>query len=121
MNRRGFSLLEVMVAISILGIAIVALFQLFSVNLRSVKKTEDYSKALVYARSLMDDAYAITELTDKTESYDFKDGFRGSRTIRLKSTDENNIKIYEISATVSWPPSGGLEIKGLRTYYDPGE
>ncbi len=109
-----------MVAISILGIALVALFQLFSMNLRSVKKSEDYSKALVHARSIMDETYALPQLTDSSESFDFEDGFRGTRTISLKSSEEK-VKMYEITATVSWLPSGALELRGLKTYYETEE
>jgi len=109
-----------MVAISILSIAVVALFQLFSVNLRSVKKSENYSKALIYARSLMDEAYALPELSDGSKSFDFKDGFNGIRIVSLKSSDEK-IKTYSITVTVSWPPSGKLELRGLKTYHETEE
>lgn len=119
-RSKGFSLLEVMVAISILSIALVALFQLFSMNLRSVKKSEDYSRALVYARSIMDEAYALPELTDSSESFDFEDGFKGIRTVNLKSSDEK-MKMYEITVSVSWPPAGALELKGLKAYYETEE
>lgn len=119
-RSKGFSLLEVMVAISILSIALVALFQLFSMNLRSVKKSGDYSRALIYARSIMDEAYALPELTDSSESFDFEDGFKGIRTVNLKSSDEK-IKMYEITVSVSWPPAGTLELKGLKAYYETEE
>ena len=59
LRSRGFSLLEVMVALAILGIALVAIFQLFSVNLRSTQKAEDYTKAIFYARSMLDEALHI--------------------------------------------------------------
>lgn len=119
-RSKGFSLLEVLVAMSILSIAVVALFQLFSVNLRSVKKAEDYSKAMLHARSLMDEAYALPKLTSGSESFDFKDGFKGSRDIQPKSA-EGNVKTFDITVAVSWLPSGALELKGLRTYYETEE
>lgn len=119
-QSRGFSLLEVMVAIGILSIAIVAVFQLFSISLRSIKKSEDYSKALLYARSIMDEAYALPELHDGVESYDFKNGFKGIRTVSLKSSEEK-IKMRQITVTVSWPPSGKLELKGLKVYHETEE
>lgn len=119
-RSNGFSLLEVMVSISILGIALVTLFQLFSISLRSVKKSEDYSMALIHARSLMDEAYALPNLTDSAESFDFEGGFKGIRTVSLKQSEEK-IKIYEITVTISWPPSGKLELKGLKAYYETEE
>lgn len=119
-QSKGFSLLEVMVSITILGIALVALFQLFSMNLRSVKKSEDYSRALIHARSIMDEAYAQPHPADGSESFDFEDGFKGYRTISLKSSEEK-IRIYEIIVIVSWPPSGTLELNGLRTFNETEE
>ncbi|MBI4684232.1 MAG: hypothetical protein HY755_03420 [Nitrospirae bacterium] len=105
-----------MVSISILGIAVVALFQLFSISLRSVKKSEDYTKAIVHARSVMDEAYATSDLSEGTESFDFDDGFKGVRTVILKSEDEKT-KLYEITVAVSWPPTGTLELRGSKIYY----
>ena len=126
-KSKGFSLLEVMVSISILGIALVTLFQLFSISLRSVKKSEDYSIALIHARSIMDEAYALPKLSAGSESFDFEGGFKGIRTVSSVSSrndlkpSEEKIKAYEITVTVSWPPSGKLELKGLKTYYEAEE
>ncbi|MEW6214316.1 MAG: prepilin-type N-terminal cleavage/methylation domain-containing protein [Nitrospirota bacterium] len=109
----GFTLLEVMVAMAILGIAIVAIFQLFSITLRSTKKAEDYTKALFYARALLDESYATQEVSEGTDTVEFEDGFSGIRTMSLNTSTENT-RLYEISVKVTWLPSGSLEIKGLR-------
>jgi Tfp pilus assembly protein PilV len=106
-----------MVALSILGIAVVALFQLFSLNLRSVKKSEDYSRALIHARSIMEQTYAMQKPPEISETFDFGDGFKGKRTVSLKSSDEEKAKIYEINVTVSWPPKGILTLNGLKEYH----
>ncbi|MBI4690674.1 MAG: hypothetical protein HY754_10485 [Nitrospirae bacterium] len=85
-----------MVAVSILSIAVVALFQLFSISLNTFKKSENYSRALIYARSLMDAAYALPELSDTSESFTFENGFSGIRTVSLRSfLEEEKIKVYE--------------------------
>lgn len=115
----GFSLLEVMVALAILGVAVTALFQLFSLGLRSAAKAENYTKALFHARSIMDEAYSLPELDEGTEPIELPGDFRGSRAVVLKSSSEDErVKLYEISTTVSWPPSGKLTIKGLRSVYE---
>jgi len=108
-----------MVAIAILGVAVVAIFQLFSISLRSTKKAENYTKALFYARSMLDEAYSIPDPSDSDSSIEFKEDFKGSREATLKSSSENeNVKLYEITVTITWPPSGNLTIKGLRTVYE---
>lgn len=110
-----------MIALAILGVAIVALFQLFSITLRSTKKAENYTKALFYARSLLDEAYSIPDPTDIPDTIRFEEDFRGNREIAEKSSDDDKAKLYEITVTVTWPPSGSLKITGLRTVYETKE
>ncbi|MDA8242409.1 MAG: hypothetical protein M0Z67_18820 [Nitrospiraceae bacterium] len=110
-----------MVALAILGVAVVAVFQLLSISLRSTKKAEDYTKALFYARTLLDEAYSLPDLSDDPGKSDveFKDGFKGTSRIVLKSSsDDDHLKLYEITVTVTWPPKGSLAISGLRTVYE---
>ena len=118
-QSRGFSLLEVIVAFAIFSIDIIALFQLFSINLRSIKKAEDYTKALFYARAMLDEAYSVTDPNESSDSLEFEGDFEGSKEVILKSSSEDDkVKLYEIIVTVTWPPSGSLKIKGLRAIYE---
>lgn len=122
LRSRGFSLLEVMVALAILGTALVAIFQLFSLNLRSTQKAEDYSKAIFYARSMLDEAYIFIDPADASDSREFEDKYEVRRKVALKSESEDGkIKLYEITVDVVWPPSGNFKISGLRTVYAPAE
>jgi hypothetical protein len=108
-----------MVALAILGVAVVAVFQVYSIGLRSSKKAEDYTKALFYARSLLDQAYSMPEPETGSEPFDLKEDFRGVREINLKSASEDEkVKTYELVVTITWPPSGSLKIKGLRTVHE---
>ena len=51
--QRGFSLLEVLVAFTILSVSLGVLLQIFSTGLRNAALTEDYSRAVVHAQSLL--------------------------------------------------------------------
>ncbi|MDA8084878.1 MAG: prepilin-type N-terminal cleavage/methylation domain-containing protein [Nitrospiraceae bacterium] len=114
----GFSLLEVLIALALLGVAIVSIFQLFSITLRSTKKAEDYTKAVIYARSILDEAYGVADPRNAKMTVRIEDGFKGSREVSLKaSSEDGTMKIYEITASVSWPPSGHLRLSALRTIY----
>ena len=114
----GFSLLEVMVALAILGIALVAIFQLFSINLRSTQKAEDYTKAIFYARSMLDEAYSFADPSDKSASEEYEDKYSVSREVGLRSESEDGkVREYDITVTVTWPPSGNFRLKGLRTVH----
>ena len=55
MNRRGFTLLEVMVATLIMGVAVVGLMSGISQSLRNADRVIDYDRAALLARSKMDE------------------------------------------------------------------
>jgi len=114
--------MEVMVAMAIMAVAVVAVFQLYSRALRSTKKAEDYTKAIFYARSMLDEAYSLSDLSDASGSKEYEKYYTVSRQVEIKSESEDNkAKLYEIMVTVTWPPSGALKIKGLRSVYAPEE
>ncbi len=118
-KSNGFSLLEVMVALAILGVAVVAVFQLFSITLRATKKADDYTKAIFYARSVLDQAYVLPDIEPGTDPTDFKDGFQAQRVITaMPSSDDDKSKLYEITVTVTWPPSNRLTVRGLRYFHE---
>ncbi len=55
MKARGFTLLEMLVATAILGIAVAALLEQLSVSLRSASKLVEYDRIAVLARGKMDE------------------------------------------------------------------
>lgn len=117
-RSKGFSLLEVMVALAILGIALVAIFQLYSANLRTTKKAEDYTKAILYARSMMDEAFIFVDPSGESKSEEYEERYAVKRDVSVKSeSDDGKVKVYEIAVTVTWPPSGSFSIKELRSVY----
>lgn len=97
--------------------------QLFSGSLNTIRKAEDYSKALVYARGLIDEAYAKSRPEDIPKISEFEKKF--SAEVALSPvTVEEEATLYEIKVTVNWPNSGMLELNGKRVFYkqkDQGE
>ncbi len=111
-----------MIALAILGTAVVAIFQLFSLNLRSTQRAEDYTKAIFYARSMLDEAYIFVDPSDESASEEYEDKYSVKRDVSLKSeSDDGKTKVYDITVTVNWPPSGEFILKGLRTVYESQE
>jgi len=53
-SRRGFTLLEVMVATTIMGIAVVTLMSGLSTSVRNATRLTDYDRAALLARAKMD-------------------------------------------------------------------
>ena len=53
-SRRGFTLIEVMVATTIMGIAVVTLLSALSTSVRNATRLTDYDRAVLLARAKMD-------------------------------------------------------------------
>jgi len=53
-SRRGFTLLEVMVATTVMGIAVVTLMSALSGSVRNATRLTDYDRAALVARAKMD-------------------------------------------------------------------
>jgi prepilin-type N-terminal cleavage/methylation domain-containing protein len=61
-RHRGFTLIEVMVAAAIVGMATTALFALFSKSLSNLKRVEDLREYQLAAESVMNAALLLPEL-----------------------------------------------------------
>src|SRR5215471_8150923 len=73
MNQRGFTLLEVMVATLIMGVAVVGLMSSISQSLRNADRVTDYDRAALLARSKMDDLllnYQLPKLTEISGAFE---------------------------------------------------
>jgi prepilin-type N-terminal cleavage/methylation domain-containing protein len=109
-SRKGFTLLEVLVAIAILSIAVTVILQLFSANLKAISVSGDYvsaaTKAQVKMREILDEenlkAQALSEVTDE--------GYRIDTSVAetLQERTENlQVRMFEIVVTVHW-------VKGIK-------
>jgi general secretion pathway protein I len=61
-SRRGFTLLEVMVATTIMGVAVVTLMAGLSGSMRNASRLTDYDRAALLARARMDTLLADPDL-----------------------------------------------------------
>ncbi len=74
--RRGFTLLEVLVATMVLGIAVVIVMQLFSGGLDQAKRAGDYTRAVFHARAKMEEVLLDPPSGPVAEQGEFDDGYR---------------------------------------------
>ena len=114
---RGFTLLEVMVALTILGLAIVTLMQLSSQGLRLLRLSDDYQQAVLVADRI---ARAVDVPREGIEAGQ-EGPFRWERRVELVPVPEEltpaagpRPRLYALSIAVRW---GGrsLELASLRT------
>jgi prepilin-type N-terminal cleavage/methylation domain-containing protein len=117
-RRSGFTLLEVLVAVAILGIAVTVVLQLFSADLRSISASEDYvaasTKADVKIRELLADdnlsEMSSSEITEEGDRMDI------SITDALKDRTENlQVRLLEIDVTIHWTRGTKEKSLTLRT------
>lgn len=102
---RGFTLLEVLVAIALLGIAITVMLQLFSANLRAIATSEDYVSAIIKAEAKMRDVLDDQDISEKSWSETTDDGYRIDVSIydAVKDRTENlQVKLLEINLIIRW-------------------
>jgi prepilin-type N-terminal cleavage/methylation domain-containing protein len=116
-DERGFTLIEVLVATLILGLAVVALIQLSSQGLRLVKLSGDQQEAALLADRL---ARATEPLAEGVET-----GREGAmtwerRVALLGAPDELSPpngptpELRALTVTVRWSPGRSLELASLR-------
>jgi general secretion pathway protein I len=104
-NSKGFTLLEVLVALAILGTAVTLIFQLFSANMRNIAASEDYVSATVTAEARMGEVLDDDALTANSWSETTADGYRIDVVVSdtmQKRTGELPVKLLEVALTVSW-------------------
>ena len=115
-EQRGFSLLEILVAFSILALSLGVLMQIFSGSLRNADVTHDQAQAVVLAQSLLTAAGAETPLAPGESSgvhagkfrwllrvSPFVDKARAGETAAIRQTLA--LDLWEVTASVAW---GGL-------------
>src|SRR5512135_3691674 len=114
LNAGGFTLLEVLVALSLLSIALVVVLQLFSANLRGIAMSEDIAKAVMKAESAMREVLDDEDITEKSSSETTADGYRVDVSItdsEEKRTENLPVKLLQINLTVHW--KDGLKERSL--------
>jgi len=104
-SRKGFTLLEILVALALLGIAITIILQLFSANLRALSVSEDYVVAVTRAEAKMREILDDESLTEKSWTQDTDDGYRMDVSVSeiMKERTENlQVQLMEVSLIFHW-------------------
>jgi general secretion pathway protein I len=130
-SRRGFTLLEVMVALAILGIGIVTVLELFAGSLRLGVKASRYTQATIYAQNVMGRLFVQDALDDGEESGELPGGYAWRARVQEIHPDENRSRLQpnrqsptdlfhlkEIEVSVRWSEGNGeqnLVLRSLRT------
>lgn len=102
----GFTLIEVIVAMAILGISLTLVMQLFSGGLRSAKAASDYTRAIVHAKDKMEELSSMLN----NDSGEFEDGFKWeAETEDYKVLEESEHNLLKLKVKIIWPESSGKQ------------
>jgi len=121
---RGFTLLEVLVALAILGLAIVTLMQLSSQGLRLLSLSDDYQQAVLVADRIARSTDALREgVVGGREGR-----FLWERRVALVPVAEEltpgagpRPRLYALSVAVRWGSHRTLELASLRAVAETPE
>ena len=128
-KQRGFSLLEILVAFSILALSLGVLFQIYSLGSGATALSRDYSKALIVAQS----QFAALNQEEKIElgetTGESSDGIKWRRRVfayeNNSGTDTSfrkNHELVNVEIEVDWQTLGrphefslkSLRLKGIK-------
>ncbi len=109
-NTRGFTLIEVIVALAVLGIGLVVIIELFSGGLRLGKTSEEYTHAVAYARMKLEEISLAEQLQEGEEEGDFDSRFHwrlGVKRVDLLPGDKGAefrppVEFFHLTLDVSW-------------------
>ena len=105
-TANGFALVEILVAISILAISLVVIFQLFSGGLKSRQLSERYARGVFYAREKMTEVLILPELVEGETQGEFKDAYRWQSAVtRIVPDDDEKeppVDLMKIHVRVTW-------------------
>jgi len=118
-RQMGFSLLEVLVAFSILAVSLGILFQIYSKGAYSARLADEYANAVTIAQSRLSNV-GIESLPDVGIYEDNNEKFHW--VTRVKAVEEVNeweqrLKLIkrEVEVEVSWQSKGGIRSIKLNT------
>ena len=101
-RQGGFTLLEVLVALAILGVAMVATLQALSGGLESTRRAKATAEALLLARSLLDQVGTEVPLVAGTTTGDFNADTHWTVRIARRSDDQaDRFALFDVAVTIT--------------------
>ena len=106
-SNDGFTLIEILVAISILAISLVVILQLFSGGLKSSRLSDEYTRGIFHAREKMGEVLLSKDLSEGETEGAFADSFRWKCLVeRIERAEEDEEKLpfnmFNIKVDIIW-------------------
>ena len=107
-GAQGFSLLEVLVAFSVLSLTLAVVLQIFSTGLRAGVLSEEYARATALAESKLAELGRLGPIQETTEEGAFDEIYRWQLDVNppdwWEEVEREQIPVipYEVHVTVLW-------------------
>ena len=127
MRNRGFTLIEIVVAMAILGVGLIVIIELFSGGLRLGRISEEYTQAVGLARMKLEEIFLAEQLKEGSEQGEFNKDFRwqvGVKKVDLLPVEKGlefkpPVEFYQIKVNIIWKSGSkerSTEIESFRTF-----
>jgi general secretion pathway protein I len=121
---KGFTLIEIIVALAILGIALTVIIELFSGGLRLGRFSKEYTNAVNYARMKMEEIESQENIEEGTEEGEFDPIFHwrvGMKKVDIlpaeKSADfKPPVELFQIRVDVLWKSGSQERSASIESY-----
>jgi len=121
---QGFTLIEVIIALAILGIGLTVIIQLFSGGLRLAKISEEYTRAMNLGRMKMEEITYQPKLEEGTSEGEFDDTFHWQVQIKKKdllpvekdSDFKPPVELFQVRVNILWKSGSKEKSATLESY-----
>jgi general secretion pathway protein I len=121
---KGFTLIEVVVALAILGIGLTVIIELFSGGLRLARTSEEYTKGVNYGRAKMEEVMSQQGMKEGDEEGKFDETFRwqvGVKKLDIlpgeKSTEfKPPVELFQVKVNILWKSGSKERSTSIESY-----
>ncbi len=112
-GKTGFTLIEVVVAMAILGVSLILVIELFSGGLRLGRASEEYTRAGHYAQMKLEDIALTRQIEEGTEEGEFDSTYRWQMEIK-------KVEILPLESGTDYTPPADLFQIQIRVIWHSG-
>ena len=116
---RGFTLLETLVALSVLAITLGVLYQIFGVSLRNMQHAKDYSYAQMLAESKLAEIGKGIPVREGSYGGDIDEKYSWQMNITpvmKEATGNELVNTYKVRFVITWPANNSTRSIKIDAY-----
>jgi general secretion pathway protein I len=121
---KGFTLLEVVVAMAILGMGLTVIIELFSGGLRLGRASEEYTKAANYAHIKLEEIRSQEKISEGTEEGELEGAFRWQVSVKkidILPTEKDPdfkppVELFQVKVSILWKSGSKERSTSIESY-----